>query len=93
MPLVDKSYGTSEAFLLLLHHPYITSFYHAETMRKYVSFFIIHDNCAFVHYSNAFQPSFRRVPLPRTKHLRLLPDTENINIQLVLSQFKFINIS
>jgi hypothetical protein len=39
MPLVDKGYGTSEAFLLLLPRPYILRFYYAETMRIYVSFF------------------------------------------------------
>lgn len=44
-----------------------------------------------MNYSNAFETSFRRVPLPRTKYLRLLPGTENINIQLVLSQFNLIN--
>jgi len=94
MPLVDKSYGTSDAFLLLLPRPYILRFYHAETMRIYVSFFfIIQDNCTFVHYSSAFQHSFRRVTLPRTKHLLLSPGVENINIQLVLSQFNFMNNS
>jgi len=50
MSFVDKSYGASDAFLLLLQRPYILRFYHAETMKKYVSFFfIIHDNCTFVH--------------------------------------------